>query len=65
MTDVELSRELSAWFSDHLYDKNKYRSVVWQTLEKGLNRTGNWKVAARGNPREGYVSMKNKDENDW
>lgn len=58
MTDKELSIELEKWFIGHLENQNKWNRPTGKIISKYLNKTKNWKNAPRGNPKKGYLKMK-------
>lgn len=67
LTDIsideqELAEAIMLWFARHGKDVNKRRGRVWKVLKWNLGQSGNWKNAARGNPRAGYTAMKEKGE---
>lgn len=60
--ELELADALSAWFGVRrgADDKARRASPVWRVMRDELRALGNWKNAARGNPRAGYRAMKER-----
>ena len=66
----KLLKELEIWFEYndltkvHFWERNK----IGKLIKNNIKSIGKWKNRARGNPRKGYLEMKNKSKkinNDW
>jgi hypothetical protein len=64
MKNIELAKEINAWFDKNRLNKSKWcDNIVGKTIKKRIIATGNWKNAERGNPKRGFsVMLSNKNK---
>lgn len=62
MNDVELASGLREWFKRMgvVSGQARRKNPVWVALREITGAFGNWRNARRGNPRRGYLRMKER-----
>lgn len=65
INEDQLLKDLNTWFDYHNLAKSSFweRNKVAKLIKDNMRQIGKWKYRARGNPRKGYLKMKEKSTN--